>query len=122
VIWRRRTKSTPAFISEEDRLPLGTGSQAEPPPMDAAIQQLLDQRMEPTAETKKQEKDIQDEEHKVVKDARDTHEPPPVKGLAEKEEDLGDDDDDDDDDVSEFYVGEVVGSLAGGGRRSVVVM
>jgi hypothetical protein len=90
--------------------------------MDAAIQQLLDQRMAPKAETKKQEKDIPDEEHKVVKDARDTHEPPPVKGLAEKEEDLGDDDDDDDDDVSEFYVGEVVGSLAGGGRRSVVVM
>lgn len=118
------TKSpAPAFIPEEDRPPLGTGSQAEPPPMDVAIQQLLDRRMAPKAETKKEEKDIQDEEHKVVKDARDTHEPPPIKGLAEKEEDLGDDDDDDDDDdVSEFYVGEAVGSLAGGRRRSVVVM
>jgi hypothetical protein len=112
-----------AFIPAEDRLPLGTGSQAEPPSMDAAIQELLDRRMAPDAETKKEEKDIQDAEHKAVKDARDTHESPPIKGLAEKEEDLGDDDDDDDDDdVSEFYLGEVVGSRSGGGRRSVVVM
>jgi hypothetical protein len=97
-----------AFIPEEDRPPLGAGSQeGDPPTMDLAVQLLLDQRSL-TAETK-EEKDTLD------KEAKDH---PKGGGMIEKEQDRsggggGDDDDDDDDD-------EVSGILAGG--RSAVLM
>jgi hypothetical protein len=106
------TKSTIlAFIPEEDRSPLGAGSQeGDPPTMDLAVQQLLDQRSL-MAETKEQKDTIDKELPKLEKDARDDH----PKGMIEKEPDGDDDDDDDgddDDDVSGILVG---------GRSSVVM-